>query len=166
MIDWSKYIFQNSAGQSVGRFPITRPYGDRTVRDLGDTSLHTWQQELGDRRKKTLITKDFTTHIILTVIKSLFEKFLGIRKTGEFVPRADGWCSDSDNEIDFRFSFASAPSRGGGIEQCSISQPRDAIHSYSPSTLGAVTNVAVTPAAKPCHVIAGRKYIGGTDSEL
>ena len=30
----------------------------------------------------------------------------------------------------------------------------------------AVTNVAVTPAAKPCNVIAGRKYIGGSDSEL
>ena len=29
----------------------------------------------------------------------------------------------------------------------------------------AVTNVAVTPAAKPCNVIAGRKYIGGSDSE-
>ncbi len=83
------------------------------VRDLDDKSLHTWQQELGLRRseivideKKTLITKDVTTHIILTVIKSLFGKFLGIRKTGEFVPRADGWCSDSDNEIDFRFPFA------------------------------------------------------------
>ena len=36
-----------------------------------------------------------------------------IRKTGEFVPRADGCCSD--NEIDFRFPFAGAPSRGGGI---------------------------------------------------
>ena len=113
---------------------MTRPYGNRTLRDLDDTSLHTWQQELDDRRKKTFITKDVTTHIILTVIKSLFEKFLGIRKTGEFVPRVDGWCSDSDNEIDFRFPFAGAPSRGGGIEQCSISQPRDAIRSYSPST--------------------------------
>ena len=31
----------------------------------------------------------------------------------------------------------------------------------------AVTNVAVIPAAaKPCNVIAGRKYIGGGDSEL
>ena len=29
----------------------------------------------------------------------------------------------------------------------------------------AVTNVAVTPGAKPCNVIAGRKYIGGSDSE-
>ena len=29
----------------------------------------------------------------------------------------------------------------------------------------AVTNVPVTPAAKPCNVIAGRKYIGGSDSE-
>ena len=62
--------------------------------------------------KKTLITKDVNTHIILTVIKSLFEKFLGIRKTGEFVPHADGWCSDSDNEIDFRFPFAGASSTG------------------------------------------------------
>ena len=89
-----------------------------------------------DRRsrstEKTLITKDVNTHITLTVIKSLFEKFLGIRKTGEFVPRADGWCSD--NEIDFRFPFAGASSRGGGIEQCSISQPHDEMHSYSPST--------------------------------
>ena len=126
---------------SGGVFPITRLYGDRTVRDLDDTSLHTWQQELGLRRseiaidgKKPLITKDVNTHIILTVIKSLFEKFLGIRKTGEFVPRADGWCSDSDNEIDFQFPFAGASSRGGGIEQCSISQPRDEMHSYNPST--------------------------------
>ena len=81
-----------------------------------------------------MITKDVTTHIILTVIKSLFGKFLGIRKMGEFVPRADGWCSDSDNEIDFWFPFAGASSRGGGIEQCSISQPRDEMHSFSPST--------------------------------
>ena len=29
----------------------------------------------------------------------------------------------------------------------------------------AVTNVAVTPAAEPCNVIAARKYIGGSDSE-
>ena len=29
---------------------------------------------------------------------------------------------------------AGAPSRGGGIEQCSIPQPRDEMHSYSPST--------------------------------
>ena len=27
-------------------------------------------------------------------------------------------------------------------------------------------NVAVTPAAEPCNFIAGRKYIGGSDSEL
>ena len=26
VIDWSKYLFQNSAGQSVERFPITRLY--------------------------------------------------------------------------------------------------------------------------------------------
>ena len=124
-----------------GGFPFTRLYGDRTVRDLEDKSLHIWQQELGLRRseiaingKKTLITKYVTTHIILAVIKSLFRRFLGIRKTGEFVPRADSWCSDSDNEIDFRFPFAGASSRGGGIEQCSISQPRDEMHSFSPST--------------------------------
>ena len=33
---------------------------------------------------------------------------------------------------DFRFQFPGAPSRVGGIEQCSISQPRDEMHSYSP----------------------------------
>ena len=54
-IDWSKYLFQNTAGQSVGQFPITRLYGDRTVRDLDDTSLHTWQQELGLRRSEITI---------------------------------------------------------------------------------------------------------------
>ena len=70
--------------------------------------------------------KYVTTHI-LTVIKSLFEKFLGYEKR-------DGWCSDADNEIDFRFPVAGAPSRGGGIEQCSIPQPRDEMHLYSPST--------------------------------
>ena len=109
---------------------------------MSSTQLHflrlNFPTNMIDRRsrstEKTLITKDVNTHIILTVIKSLFEKFLGIRKTGEFVPRADGWCSDSDNEIDFRFPFAGASSRGGGIEQCSISQPRDEMHSYSPST--------------------------------
>ena len=85
-----------------------------------------------------MITKDVTTPI-LTVIKSMFEKFLGYeeREISSLTPpppRADGWCSDADNEIDFRFPVAGAPSRGGGIEQCSIPQPRDEMHSYSPST--------------------------------
>ncbi len=106
-----------------------------------------------------MITKDVTTHIILTVIKSLFEKFLGIRKTGEFFPRADGWCSDS--EIDFRFPFAGAPSRGGGIEQCSISQPRDEIHSYSPSTKARLLMLLLLLLPSHCNVIAGRK-LGST----
>ena len=58
---------------------------------------------------------------------------LGLRRS-EFVPRVDGWCSH--NEIDFRFPFAGVPSRGGGIEQCSVSQPQchDEMHSYSLST--------------------------------
>ena len=76
------------------------------------------------------------THI-LTVIKSLFEKSIGYEKqeiSSLTPPRADGWCSDADNEIDFRFPVAGAPSRGGGIEQCSIPQPRDEMHLYSPST--------------------------------
>ena len=55
------------------------------VRDLDDTGLHPLQQELGLRRSeitidgKTSITKHVTTHIS-TVMKSLFEKFLGYEK--------------------------------------------------------------------------------------
>ncbi len=49
------------------------------------------------------MTKDVTTHI-LTVIKSLFEKL--DTKNGRFHPRAECWCTDSNNEIDFRFPFA------------------------------------------------------------
>ena len=100
------------------------------VRDLDDTSLHTWQQELGLRRSEiTIDGKNFDNerchdqHINRNEIT--VRKVSWIRQTGDFVPLADGWCSDSDNEIDFRFTFAGAPSRGGGIEQCSISQPRD-----------------------------------------
>ena len=86
-------------------------------------------------------------------------------KTGEFVPSVDGWCSD--NEIDFRFPFADAPSRGDGIEKCSISQPHDGMHSYSPSTQSLLRMLLnITPAAEPCNVIAGRKYIGRSNSEL
>ena len=103
------------------------------VRDLDDTGA------IGLRRSeitidgKTSITKHVTTHIS-TSNQITVRKVSWLRKTGEFVHRADGWCSDSDNEIDFRFPFAGASSRGGRIEQCPISQPRDQMHSYSPST--------------------------------
>ena len=106
------------------------------VRDLDDTGA------IGLRRSditidgKTSITKHVTTHIS-TSNQITVRKVSWLRKTGEFVHRADGWFSDSDNEIDFRFPFAGASSRGGGggrIEQCPISQPRDQMHSYSPST--------------------------------
>ena len=119
------------------------PTAIAAVSDLDDTSLHTCQQELGLRRSEITYDnkiggKNFDDerchdpHINRNQIT--VRKVSWIRKTGEFVPRADGWCSDSDNEIDFRFPFAGASSRGGGIEQCSISQPRDEMHSYSPST--------------------------------
>ena len=55
------------------------------------------------------MTKDIKTHI-LTVIKSLFEKLDMIN--GRFHPRAEGWCSDSDNEIDFLFPFAGGTEKG------------------------------------------------------
>ena len=109
------------------------------VRDLDDKSLHTWQQELGLRRSEiTIDGKNVDNKIChdlhIKCNQITVRKVSWIRKTGEFVPRADGWCSDSDNEIDFQFPFAGAQSRGGGIEQCSISQPRDEMYSYSPLT--------------------------------
>ena len=98
------------------------------IRDLDDTGLHPLQKELGLRRSEiTIDGKNFDNetchdpHINRNQIT--VRKVFWLRKTGEFVPRADGWCSDSDNEIDFRFSFAGASSRGGGIEQCPIFQP-------------------------------------------
>ena len=41
------------------------------------------------------------------------------------------------------------------------------MHSYSPSTQALLRMLLLgpTPAAEPCNVIAGRKYIGGSDSE-
>ena len=62
------------------------PTATAAVRDLDDTSLHTWQQELGFRRSEiTIDGKNFDNERchdphILTVIKSLFEKFLGYEK--------------------------------------------------------------------------------------
>ena len=95
------------------------------------------QQELGPRRSEITYDrqKNFDNerchdpHINSNQIN--VRKVSWIRKTGDFIPdapRADGWCSDADNEIDFRFPVAGAPSRGGGIEQCSIPQPRDEMH--------------------------------------
>ena len=136
--------------------------------------MYTWQQELGLRRSEIAIDgKNFDNerchdpHNInrnqITVRKVSCDTKNGVVRP----PRADGWCSDSDNEIDFRFPFAGGSSRGGGIEQCSISQPRDEMHSYSPSTQALLRMLLLgpTPAAEPCNVIAGRKYIGGSDSE-
>ena len=87
------------------------------VRDLDDTSLHTWQQELGFRRSEiTIDVNNFDNerchdpHIPINRNQITVRKVSWIRKTGEFVSRAAGWCSDSDNEIDFRFPFAGAPS--------------------------------------------------------
>ncbi len=115
------------------------PMAIAAIRDLDDTGLHPLQKELGLRRSEiTIDGKNFDNetchdpHINRNQIT--VRKVSWLRKTGEFVPRADGWCSDSDNEIDFRFSFAGASSRGGGIEQCPIFQPCDNMHSYSPST--------------------------------
>ena len=53
----------------------------------------------------------------------------------------------------FRDNIAST--RGGIIEQCSIPQPRDQICPSSHVDTIAVTNIAVTPAAKPFNVIVG-----------
>ena len=50
------------------------------------------------------------------------------------------------------------PNRGGGIEQCFTSQPRDEIPSIDTSD---VTNIAVTPGAKPCNVIVGCNTLEG-----
>ena len=76
-------------------------------------------------------------------------------------------CNSSAPTPTSRSTFGShlraAPNRGGGIEQCSTYQPHDEMPSIDTS---AVTNVAVTPAAEPCNIIAGHKYIGGSDSEL
>ena len=44
---------------------------------------------------------------------------------------------------------------GGVIEQCSIPQPRDEMCPSSRVDTSAVTNIAVTPAAKPFNVIVG-----------
>ena len=144
--------------------------------------LHVCQQELGLRRSEITYNrrKNFdnemkyvTTNIgLLTVIKSLFEKFLGYEKreiSSPDAPRADGcMVLRLDNEINFRFPFAGAPSRGGGTEQCSIVHiPTTWWNALIQSIdTSAVTNVAVTPAADPRNVIVGRKYIGGSDSEL
>ena len=108
-----------------------------------DLDMIVCQQELGprrseityDRRKNFDNERCHDPHINRNQIN--VRNVSWIRKTGDFIPdapRADGWCSDADNEIDFRFPVAGAPSRGGGIEQCSIPQPRDEMHSYSPST--------------------------------
>ena len=53
---------------------------------------------------------------------------------------------------DFRFQFPGAPSRVGGIEQCSISQPRDEMHSYSPSTQALLRMVLLL--LLPSHAIS------------
>ena len=103
------------------------PTAIASVRDLDDTSLHTYQQELGLRRSeitfdgKNLITKDVTSHI-LTVIKSLTKCFLDT-KNGIVRPL----CGLLVLRLRQRLSvpICGAPSRGGGIEQWSISQPRD-----------------------------------------
>ena len=54
-----------------------------------------------------------------------------------------------------RFRDNIALNRGVVIEQCSILQPRDEMCPSSRDDTSAVTNIAVTPAAKPFNVIVG-----------
>ena len=114
------------------------PTAIAAVSDLDDTSLHTCQQELGLRRSEITYDnkiggKNFDDERCHD--PHINRNQITVRKVGYEKREISSPCRMLVHRLQQRDRL-SVPicGRGGGIEQCSISQPRDEMHSYRPST--------------------------------
>ena len=116
------------------------------------------------RWKKTSITKDVTSHI-LTVIKSLTKSFLDT-KNGIVRPLCVGAPTPTTTlGSHLRARRVGEAQLNNALYPNHVMKCIHTVHRHK-RCYECCCYSRTVPAAKPCNVTAGRKYIGGCESEL